>query len=214
MSRRGDHAAEVGRLVGGDRVVVHDVQRIALLAHVQPGQRAPGAADGVEARASRRRPAPSTSRAPRRRSSRPSSSTSRRLLQAAGRPAGRSRRRRSALPWMSTTSRLPPPRSPATPSGLWKPETTPSARQPRLLAAGEQRRLDAGDRLDRGDELRRRWRPRAAPRWRAHGARSTPIWLVSATKRRIAVSAERDRLRVEPAAGRQRRGRGRRAPSR
>jgi hypothetical protein len=27
---------------------VHDVQRIALLAHVQPGQRPPGSADGIE----------------------------------------------------------------------------------------------------------------------------------------------------------------------
>ena len=43
---------QAGKLVGflgRDDVAVHDVQRIAVLPHVQPGERAPGAADGVEA---------------------------------------------------------------------------------------------------------------------------------------------------------------------
>src|SRR5262249_40895927 len=35
--------------VGGYRIAVHDMQRIAGLPHVQPRQRPPGAADGVEA---------------------------------------------------------------------------------------------------------------------------------------------------------------------
>ena len=39
---------EFKRLVGGDRVAVHHVQRIAGLPHVQPGERTPGAADGIE----------------------------------------------------------------------------------------------------------------------------------------------------------------------
>ena len=42
------HAAEVRGLVRLDAVVVHDVERIALLAHVEAGERAPRAADGVE----------------------------------------------------------------------------------------------------------------------------------------------------------------------
>ena len=40
--------AEFQRLLGADDVAVHDMQRIAGLRHVQPGQRAPGAADRVE----------------------------------------------------------------------------------------------------------------------------------------------------------------------
>ena len=40
---------EFKRLVGGDGIAVHHVQRIAGLPHVQPRQRPPGAADGVEA---------------------------------------------------------------------------------------------------------------------------------------------------------------------
>ena len=39
---------EFERLVGGDRVAVHHVQRIAGLPHVQPRQRPPGAADRIE----------------------------------------------------------------------------------------------------------------------------------------------------------------------
>ena len=42
-------AGEFQRLVGGNGVAVHHVQRIAGLPHVQPRQRPPGAADGVEA---------------------------------------------------------------------------------------------------------------------------------------------------------------------
>ena len=44
----GDHVAEVGGLSRVDCVVVHDVERIAGLADMQAGERAPGAADGVE----------------------------------------------------------------------------------------------------------------------------------------------------------------------
>ena len=39
---------EVERLARRDAVIVHDVKRIAGLPHMQPRQRAPGAADGVE----------------------------------------------------------------------------------------------------------------------------------------------------------------------
>jgi len=39
---------EFERLVGGDGIAVHHMQRIAGLVHVQPRQRAPSAADGVE----------------------------------------------------------------------------------------------------------------------------------------------------------------------
>ena len=49
-----DPVHQAGKLVGllgRDDVAVHDVQRIAVLPHVQPGERAPGAADGVEAAA-------------------------------------------------------------------------------------------------------------------------------------------------------------------
>ena len=41
-------ARELQRLARGDVVIVHDVERIAGLPHVQPRQRAPGAADRVE----------------------------------------------------------------------------------------------------------------------------------------------------------------------
>ena len=41
-------AGEIERLPGRDDVAVHDVQRIAGLPHVQPRERAPGAADGIE----------------------------------------------------------------------------------------------------------------------------------------------------------------------
>ena len=127
MSRRATMRQKSAASSGVDRVVVHDVERIALLAHVQPGERAPGAADRVErpllALGEHRR----NWRAPRRRSSPPSSATSPTPPRAAGRRAERSRRRRSRALRISTTSRLPPPRSPATPSGSWKPEMTPSA---------------------------------------------------------------------------------------
>ena len=45
---------EFERLVGRDRVAVHDVQRIAGLPHVQPRQRPPGAADGIKGAVARR----------------------------------------------------------------------------------------------------------------------------------------------------------------
>ena len=164
------HAAEVGRLAGIDRVVVHDVQRIALLPHVQPGQRAPGAADGVERRLA---PFASTFEAASAStaifsaffSDFSEASSSRRP------PSGNVSPSPILAPLTSTTSRLPPPRSPATPSGSWKPEMTPSADRRASSAPREDRDLDAGDRLDRGDELRRRWRPRAPPPWRARAAR-------------------------------------------
>ena len=41
-------AGKLQRLAGGNAVAVHHVQRIAGLPHVQPGERAPGAADRIE----------------------------------------------------------------------------------------------------------------------------------------------------------------------
>ena len=41
-------AREFERLVGADRIAVHDMQRIAGLPHVQSRERAPGAADRIE----------------------------------------------------------------------------------------------------------------------------------------------------------------------
>ena len=40
--------AEFQRLLGAHHIAVHDVQRVAGLRHVEPGERAPGAADRVE----------------------------------------------------------------------------------------------------------------------------------------------------------------------
>ncbi len=42
------HAAKLRCLAGLDFVVMHDMEGVALLAHVEPGQRPPGAADRVE----------------------------------------------------------------------------------------------------------------------------------------------------------------------
>ena len=44
----GDQAGDRARLFGRDVVVMDDVQRIARLLHVQPGERTPGAAHGIE----------------------------------------------------------------------------------------------------------------------------------------------------------------------
>ena len=50
-STRSTSRRELERLARRDRVAVHDMQRIARLPHVQPGERAPRAADRVEGRA-------------------------------------------------------------------------------------------------------------------------------------------------------------------
>ena len=43
-----EQRGESQRIVGVDPVIVHDAQRIIGLRHMQPRQRPPGAADGVE----------------------------------------------------------------------------------------------------------------------------------------------------------------------
>ena len=105
---------------------MHDVQRIAGLPHVQPGERAPGAADGVEGAALA---ALEQARA------------AKRLLDdllgllerlsgtscSASPPSGSVTPGLTRCQWTSVSSSEPPPRSPTMPSGWWKPETTPSA---------------------------------------------------------------------------------------
>ena len=121
-----DHAAEVRSLVGLHRIVMHDVQRIAGLAHVEPGERPPRAADGVE------RPLLAGRQHFRIRQCLGDDLLGllerllRGLLEAQAAERERSRRP-GTLPLMSTSSRLPPPRSPTTPFGSRKPDTTPSA---------------------------------------------------------------------------------------
>ena len=197
------HAAEVRRLVRLDAIVVHDVQRIALLAHVQPGERAPGAADGVERPLLAARRAPSSWREPRRRSSRPSSATSPMPPRAGGRRAGRSRRCRSRALRMSTTSRLPPPRSPAMPSGLWMPETTPSAVSRASSAPERSVTWTPVIGLDRGDEFACRSTPRAAPRSRARAATRRCICVGQRAEAADRGQRRGDRLGLEPAARRE-----------
>ena len=118
---------ELQRLARRDAVIVHDVERIAGLPHVQPRQRAPGAADRIEGAALAvvqhvevfERLLDDFLRLLERLAGD--------VLQARGRRAAASCRRARALPCTSTSSSEPPPRSPTMPSGLWMPDTMPSA---------------------------------------------------------------------------------------
>ena len=105
----GDHAGQVARLLAADRVVMHHLQRIAGLRHVDTRQRAPRAADQIEVAARRPRsatapwpgpPRRSPARAPdRRRPARPggsrpgSASATPRARRGPAAPAPASRRR-------------------------------------------------------------------------------------------------------------------------
>ena len=59
-----------------------------------------------------------------------------------------------ASPLTSTSSRLPPPRSPAMPSAGWKPRNDAERRIVGLLAAGQHADLGAENRLGPVDEIR------------------------------------------------------------
>ncbi len=120
----GDEAAGVQRLARAHLVLVHDPKRIVGQAHLQQGQVPPRAAHGVERLALRqapRRPPPCAGRppcAPRRR-------------RTAGRGSGRRGRAAGSRPRAGrpcsilTSSRLKPPRSPATPVAFGMPAVTP-----------------------------------------------------------------------------------------
>ena len=105
------------------------------------------------------------------------------------------------VPLTSTTSRLPPPRSPATPSGSWMPEMTPSAVSRASSAPRQHVDRNAGDRLDRRDEFR------AVRRLARRRRREHMQFLDSDLVGERLEAADRgqrrgDRLRVEPAARR------------
>ena len=144
---------EIERVRRRYRIAVHHPQRIAALDDVDARQRAPGAADRVKGAAAaglelgdagqigpddalgalerfmRRRPA------------------------APGFRAAASRRCATRLPRTSISSSEPPPRSPTMPSGLWMPETTPSADNLRFARARQDFDRDAADALGLGDEV-------------------------------------------------------------
>ena len=117
----GDQAGHRARLLGRDVVVMDDVQRIARLLHVQPGERTPGAAHGIEGLAGLlAQPAHvldgvddgllGIALARRHQPSGPTGS----VLELPSLPCP-----------TATSSRLPPPRSPITPDASGMPQITP-----------------------------------------------------------------------------------------
>ena len=148
-------------------MLVGDRQRMIGQRHVEPGQRAPAAADQVEGP-----PAAGALEAGAgdrlgdllgERASPFSASASRRST-----PSGSEALRPTLPPATSTSSRLPPPRSPTMPSASGMAESTPC---PALLPSSSPERMRGSkpSARDLGRGRRRRSRPRAPRRWRRCG---------------------------------------------
>ena len=197
----GDHAAEVGGLVGVDRIVVHDVQRVAALAHVQAGERAPGAADRIEG------PARAAGQHMRFRQ-RLGGDLLGLLDGAVGGFLEPDAAQREALasprPVVADVDHLDRTATEVAgyPVGLVEAGDDALRGEPRFLAAGENGRLDAGDRFHRGDEI-------GAVGGVAHGGRRQDVQRGHADlpdqRGEAADGGQRrgDRFRFEPAARRQ-----------
>jgi hypothetical protein len=126
-------------------------ERVAAVVHVEPRQRAPGAADRVKYPAGKAA-----------RDGRCFQRGARHLARGLQRAARRGLQAQTAeqetvaepicLPKTSISSRLPPPRSPATPSASSKPATTPRAAIRASSAPDKNGDRHAAYRLDLGDE--------------------------------------------------------------
>ena len=123
----GDHRGQVARLLAADRVMMHHLQRIAGLRHVDACQRPPRAAHQIQIAIRRLQPAMARSRGPPRRSRGRGPDRRRRAPPVGSRQgcsvcdtprAPRSRR---------TNSSEPPPISARMPSAVGMPHSTPSA---------------------------------------------------------------------------------------
>ena len=120
--------AQIARLLPADRVMMHHVQRVAGLRHVDARQRAPRAADQIQIAARRPRDSQATvdssaSAMARARIGSPPDCSASRITP---RPQW-SARRRARRPSRRTSSSEPPPISASTPSALGMPHSTPVA---------------------------------------------------------------------------------------
>ena len=190
-------AEQILRLVAVDAILLDDMQRMADLLHMDAGQRAPGAAHGIEI-------APAQIL------------RSRARFPGAGRSErGRRRDRRSphrrpgadpeaestwgpSRPWSRpTSSTLPPPRSPISPSASGMPETTPSAES---RASSEPERMRTGTR-QRLRTVSANSTPLTASRTAAvasMSSRATPMALARRTKRPRFTMRRFDAFLVQP----------------
>jgi hypothetical protein len=155
---------EGARLPRVQRVAVHRAHGRVDGRHVRLGQRPPAPADGVEHRLGQGRGQP----LPQQRVDVPPCPLAvpwRAGLGPAGAPSGRlTERSPTRSSSTSTTSRLPPPMSPASPGGPVEARDDAHARVGRLLPAAQDPHLESGLALDGGRSGARRSRPGGPPR--------------------------------------------------